>query len=176
MYETNRQPIYNPAAVQPMRDELTRVGFQHLLTPEDVDKALLTNDGKTTLVFINSVCGCAAGTARPGAALALQNSSIPDKMVTVFAGMERDAVDYFRGTYTAGVTPSSPCMFLFKDGKLISSLERFQIERKNEEQVANLLIGLFDENCSNEGPSIPEEEFSKLGYIKMCGSKVPLNN
>ncbi len=176
MYETNRTPIYNTEAVQPMRDELTRVGFEHLLTPDDVDNALSAKDGKTTLVFINSVCGCAAGTARPGAALALQNKIIPDKMVTVFAGMERDAADYFRKKYTDGITPSSPSMFLFKDGKLVSALERYQIERKNEEQVASQLTELFDKQCGNKGPSIAEEEFAKLGYIKMCGSKVPLNN
>lgn len=176
MNNTYRPPIYDPAAVQPMRDELTRVGFQHLLTPNEVDDVLNTNDGKTTLVFVNSVCGCAAGTARPGVALALQNETIPDRFVTVFAGMERDAVDYLRQKYAPEITPSSPSIFLIKNGALISSLERYQIERQNEEQVALLLTKLFDEHCSNAGPSISSEEFSKLGYIKMCGSKVPLNN
>jgi len=90
--------------------------------------------------------------------------------------MERDAVDYLRQKYAAGITPSSPSIFLIKNGELIASLERFQIERQNEEQVALLLTELFDEQCSNAGPSISEDEFSKLGYIKMCGSKVSLNN
>ncbi len=176
MNNTYRQPIYDPAAVQPMREELTRIGFRHLLTPNEVDEALNSNDGKTTLVFVNSVCGCAAGTARPGVALALQNKIIPDKFVTVFAGMERDAVDYLRQKYAADIAPSSPSIFLIKNGELIASLERFQIEQQNEEQVSLLLTELFDKQCSNAGPSISVEEFSKLGYIKMCGSKVPLNN
>ena len=90
----SRPPMYDPEAVQHMRDELVAVGFTELLTPEEVDKAINVKDDKTVLVMVNSVCGCAAGSARPGVSLALQNNKIPDKLYTVFAGMEREAVDY----------------------------------------------------------------------------------
>jgi len=99
-------PMYDPAAVQPMREELTRLGVRELLTPEDVDATLGSNQG-TALLVINSVCGCAAGGARPGVALALQNTTIPDELTTVFAGMERDAVDRAR-EHLDGLPPSSP--------------------------------------------------------------------
>src|SRR4030067_2623906 len=92
----SRSPMYDQDAVQPMRDELIAVGFKELLTVKDVDEALLVNDNKTTLVMINSVCGCAAGSARPGVSLALQHKTIPDKLYTGFAGQDRDAVDKIR--------------------------------------------------------------------------------
>ncbi|MFN3694343.1 MAG: BrxA/BrxB family bacilliredoxin, partial [Ignavibacterium sp.] len=92
----SKPPMYDQQAVQPMRDELVAVGFTELLTPEDVNKAINVKDDKTVLVMINSVCGCAAGSARPGVSLALQNDIIPDKLYTGFAGQERDAVDRIR--------------------------------------------------------------------------------
>ena len=93
-FEIQYQPTYDPEAVQYMRDELTAVGFQELLTLEDVDEVLLNQPDKSVLLVVNSVCGCAAGSARPGVALALQHQVIPDKLVTVFAGMEKKAVEY----------------------------------------------------------------------------------
>ena len=92
----SRPPMYDQDAVQPMRDELTAVGIRELLTPSDVEKAINIEDDKTTLVMINSVCGCAAGSARPGVSLALQNNIIPENLYTVFAGQEREAVEKIR--------------------------------------------------------------------------------
>src|SRR5258706_1866416 len=113
MFEINtRGPVYDPEAVQPMRDELLAAGFNEMLTPADVDTYLSKTEG-TTLVMINSVCGCAAGSARPGVTLALQNSKIPDNITTVFAGQDRDAVDHLRSMYLPGIPPSSPFMAIF---------------------------------------------------------------
>ena len=100
MLEINlRPPMYDPEAVQPMRDELIYVGIEELTTPQKVEDALSQKDDKTYLAVVNSVCGCAAGSARPGVTLALQNKIIPDKTVTVFAGQDRDAVDHLRENY-----------------------------------------------------------------------------
>ena len=119
MFQINtRGPIYDPEAVQPMRDELTAAGFVELLSPADVDTYLGQKEG-TTLVMINSVCGCAAGSARPGVTLALQNKLIPNRIVTVFAEKDRYAVDQLRNAYLPGIPPSSPYMALYKDGEIV---------------------------------------------------------
>ena len=131
----SRPPIYDQDAVQPMRDELIAVGFEELLTSADVDKALNLKDDKTILVMINSVCGCAAGSARPGISLALQNKVIPDKLYSGFAGQERDAVDRIRH-YIGNYPPSSPSMALFKNGDLLYLLPRLEIEGRNAEFIA----------------------------------------
>jgi len=169
----SRPPMYNPEAVQPMRDELVAVGFTELLTAEDVDKAINVKDDKTVLVMVNSVCGCAAGSARPGLSLALQHKTIPDKLYTGFAGMERNAVDKIR-YYIAGFPPSSPSIALFKNGELIYFMQRYDIEGRNKVEIAETLKEVFDEVCSNKGPSISPEDFAKIEYAKMCGSKIPL--
>ena len=96
LIKSTQQPSYDPITVQPMRDELTSVGCKELLTPEDVDKALNRNDNKTILIVINSVCGCSAGSGRPGVMMALQNSAIPAELYTLFGGMEKDAIDQYR--------------------------------------------------------------------------------
>ncbi len=169
----SRPPIYDQEAVQPMRDELVAVGFTELMTPKDAEEAIKTNDDKTTLVMINSVCGCAAGSARPGVSLALQHNIIPDKLYTVFAGQERDAVDKVReliGNYP----PSSPSVALFKNGKLIHFMQRYEIEGNGPETIASELKDVFEEHCSKEGPSISPENFAKVMYAKSCGSKIPL--
>jgi putative YphP/YqiW family bacilliredoxin len=168
----SRPPMYDQGAVQPMRDELIAVGFEELLTPEDVDKAINNND-KTVLVMINSVCGCAAGSARPGVSLALQNEIIPDKLYTGFAGQERDAVDRIR-QYINGFPPSSPSIALFKNGELIHFVPRINIEGYSAEQIAESLKKVFNEKCSAKGPSITPEQFSQVMYAKQCGSKIPL--
>lgn len=166
------QPLYDPTAVQPMRDELIAVGIRELLTPAAVDEALAKPG--TTMVVINSVCGCAAGNARPGAMLALQNSRIPDHYTTVFAGQEREAVERVRSRMT-GIRPSSPCIALFKDNELAFCLERHHIEQMNAVQVAEALRQAFDQHCTAKGPSIPEEELLKIPIFKACGSTIPLS-
>ena len=139
---------YDPAMVQPMRDELTKIGFEELLTPEAVDEALSATDG-TVLMVVNSVCGCGAGSARPGVQLALEHSTRPDRLTTVFAGMETDAVERARG-YFAGYPPSSPQMGLFKDGRLMCMLERSDIEGRLPEAIAADLTAAFDQHCTAE--------------------------
>src|SRR5690348_12738126 len=115
----NSRPSYDPVMVQPMREEVTRLGITELHTPQEVDQALQSKG--TVLVFVNSVCGCAAGSARPGLALAMQNSVLPDKVVSVFAGMEKDAVVQARSYFT-GYAPSSPQIGLLRDGKIIAMI------------------------------------------------------
>ncbi len=168
----SRSPMYDQDAVQPMRDELTAVGIKELLTPDDVEKAIVVNDDKTKLVMINSVCGCAAGSARPGVSLALQNNVIPDNLFTVFAGQEREAVDKVRSLITE-YPPSSPSVALFKNGKLIYFMQRRDIEGYNAEHIASELRKVFDEYCNTKGPSISPEDFADVVNAKMCGSKIP---
>ena len=140
--------MYDPIMVQPMRDEAKEIGFTELYTPDEV-KNELGKEG-TTFVFVNSVCGCAAGKARPGLAAAIdwakQNNYMPDRLVTVFAGMEKDAVDRARG-YMLPFPPSSPSMALFKDGKLVHMIERHQIEGRPAQMIADSLIGAFEQYC-----------------------------
>ena len=169
--EIHRAPMYDIEAVQPMRDELVAVGFEDLRTSQEVDKIFGETKG-TLLVVINSVCGCAAGSARPGVALALQHKVIPDRLATVFAGMEYEAVDRVRELH-AGYPPSSPSMVLFKDGKLAHMVERKMIEGKRPEQIARELVPIFDRYCSRPGPSIPAKEFDKLEFARVCGSSIP---
>ena len=175
-FSLNNQPMYDPAAVQPMRDELLATRFKELLTPEDVDQALLKNPDKTVFVVVNSVCGCAAGSARPGANLALQHKVIPDELYTVFAGQEKLAVSHLRKTYLSQFTPSSPCMALLKNGEVLFMLHRYEIEGRTHEQIAGALAAAFDEFCSRQGPSIAPEQFEQVMHAKFCGSQVPRFN
>ena len=172
---TSRAPMYDPNAVQPMRDELVAVGFKELLAPEQVESAINVKDDKMILVMINSVCGCAAGSARPGVSLALQNDIIPDNFYTVFAGQEREAVDKVRSMITE-YPPSSPSVALFKNSKPIYFMQRLDIEGNSPAQIAKELMDNFNEYCSAEGPSISPENFKKVMYAKQCGSKIPLFN
>ncbi len=169
----SRPPIYDQSAVQPMRDELIAVGFEELLSPEDVDKVITVKDDKVVLVMINSVCGCAAGSARPGVSLALQHSKIPDKLYTAFAGQERAAVDRVR-QLIENYPPSSPSIAIFKNGSLIYFMPRLAIEGNSAEYIADILIEAFDKYCTAQGPSISPDNFSKIMYAKQCGSKIPL--
>ncbi len=143
--------MYDPIMVQPMREEATEIGFRELLTPDEV-KNELSKDG-TTFVFVNSVCGCAAGKARPGLSLAVEwaknNNAMPDNLVTVFAGMEKDAVNEAR-TFFTGVPPSSPQMALLKNGELIHMINRMDIENNDANTVANLVAGIFNKYCKKE--------------------------
>ncbi len=136
--------MYPEYLVAPMREELTKVGFEELKSPEDVDHAI-KSDG-TVFVVVNSVCGCAAANARPAARIAVQGEKHPDKLVTVFAGMEKDAVDKARA-YMLPYPPSSPSMALFKDGKLVHIIERHQIEGRPAQMIADNLAGAFEQYC-----------------------------
>jgi len=136
--------MYPEYLVAPMREELTRVGFEELKDAESVTKAI-ESEG-TVFVMVNSVCGCAAAMARPAARLAAQNEKHPDKMVTVFAGMEADAVNKARA-YMLPYPPSSPAMALFKNGKLVHMIERHQIEGRPAQMIADNLINAFEQYC-----------------------------
>jgi len=137
--------MYDPRLVQPMRDELTRIGFEELRTPEQVD-AVLGTTKDTTLVLVNSVCGCAARNARPAAAMAIQQAQRPHKLLTVFAGQDADATNRARSYFT-GYPPSSPQMGLFKDGKLVFMLERKNIEGRPAQDIAADLKAAFEKYC-----------------------------
>lgn len=136
--------MYPEYLVEPMRAELTNVGFQELKTAEEVDQAIQSEG--TVFVVVNSVCGCAAANARPAAKMAAANEKHPTKLVTVFAGMEKEAVDKARA-YMMPFPPSSPSMALFKDGKLVHMIERHQIEGRPAQMIADSLIGAFEQHC-----------------------------
>ena len=131
--------------VQPMRDELTSIGIKELTTPEEVEEQFQAAKG-TALVVINSVCGCAAGQARPGVALALEHDVKPDHLFTVFAGQDKEATAKAR-EYFAPYPPSSPSIALMKDGELVHFIERHQVENRSAEEIAADLTGAFDRYC-----------------------------
>jgi putative YphP/YqiW family bacilliredoxin len=138
--------MYPEQLVSPMRVDLTSAGFKELKTPEEVEQNLQSNKG-TTLLVINSVCGCAAGAARPGVKWALQNSTKkPDALTTVFAGVDKDAVAKAR-EFTLPYPPSSPSIALFKDGELVHFVERHHIEGRNAQMIGQHLLEVFDEFC-----------------------------
>ncbi len=137
---------YDPRLVQPMRDELTRLGVQELRTSGDVDSAL-QGDGNT-LVVVNSVCGCAARNARPAVAMAMEHPVQPDRVVTVFAGQDIEATARARD-YFAGMRPSSPAIALVQDGDLQFMLERHQIEGRTAHAIATDLTNAYDEFCAS---------------------------
>ena len=137
---------YSELMIHPMREELTRIGVEELRTPEDVQKTIEGSKG-TVMVVVNSICGCAAGKARPGIARALQHNVRPDKVGTVFAGADIEATDKARSYFT-GYEPSSPSIALLKDGQLVYMMERRQIEGKDASQVATELIQAFDQHCA----------------------------
>jgi putative YphP/YqiW family bacilliredoxin len=136
---------YNPALVAPMREEMTRMGATELTTVAEVDAALGDQQG-TTLVFVNSVCGCAAGNARPGLRLALEHPVKPRQIVTVFAGQDVEAASRAR-QYFADYQPSSPSMALMRDGEVVHFIHRHQIEGKTPQVVAANLVSAFERYC-----------------------------
>ena len=136
--------MYPPELVKPMREDLTRVGFTELFNAEDVNRTL--SKSGTTLVVVNSVCGCAAANARPAAAMSIQNDKKPDQIVTVFAGVDKEAVDAARA-HMIPFPPSSPCMALFKDGELVHMLERHHIEGRPADMIADNLKDAYNEVC-----------------------------
>src|SRR5919205_1922106 len=136
---------YNPALVAPMREEMTRMGAKELTTPVEVDAALGDQKG-TMLVFVNSVCGCAAGNARPALRLALQHPVRPQAVVTVFAGQDLEATARAR-QYFADYAPSSPSMALFRDGEVVYFMHRHQIEGRSPQAIAADLTAAFERYC-----------------------------
>ena len=138
---------YPEIMIRPMREELTRLGVEELKTPEEVDRAVHETKG-TLMVVVNSICGCAAGKARPGVALALSHEPRPDKVATVFAGADIEATERARG-YFKGYQPSSPSIALLKDGQLVYMLERRQIEGRDPQQIAEELTRAFDQYCAS---------------------------
>ena len=136
--------MYPPELVKPMREDLTNIGFTELFSSDDVNSAL-SKEG-TTLVVVNSVCGCAAANARPAAGMSLQNDKKPNHLVTVFAGVDRDAVDTARA-HMVPFPPSSPAIALFKDGELVHMLERHHIEGRPAEMIADNLKDAYNEVC-----------------------------
>lgn len=137
---------YDPRMVQPMREELTRIGVTELKTVAEVDGALGDTRG-TTLVFVNSVCGCAAGTARPGLTLALRHGTRPQQVTTVFAGQDLDATARAR-QYFSDYAPSSPSIALFRDGEVVHFVHRHMIEGHSPQEIAKDLTGAFDKYCT----------------------------
>ena len=138
--------MYPPELVKPMRDELATNGFDELRTAEEVDAVIQAKEG-TVLVVVNSVCGCAAGAARPGVVHAVKNSAkLPNKLTTVFAGVDKEATNKAR-SYMLPYPPSSPSIALFKDGNLVHIIERRHIEGRSAEMIAGNLQAAFEEFC-----------------------------
>ena len=137
--------MYDPKVVQPMREELTKLGIQELRTAAEVDE-VLGKEKDTVLVVVNSVCGCAAGGCRPGVGKALQHGKKPSKLTTVFAGQDKEATDKAR-SYFVGFPPSSPAIALMKNGQVAHIMHRHDIEGKSADQIAAVLTEAFDKFC-----------------------------
>ncbi|MGH9430387.1 MAG: BrxA/BrxB family bacilliredoxin [Terriglobia bacterium] len=144
--------MYPEQIVLPMREELTQAGFFEMKTPGEVD-AILGREKGPVLVVVNSICGCAAGKARPGVLQALSHPNRPKVLATVFAGQDGDATERAR-SYFAGYGPSSPSIALLNDGKLVFMLERWQIEGRIADDIAKDLTDAFDRFCVSEGASV----------------------
>ena len=138
--------MYPEIMVMPMREELTSLGVQELRTPADVDRELGQQQG-TTMVVVNSICGCAAGRMRPAVRAALQHEARPNRVFTVFAGQDMEATERARSYFT-GYPPSSPSVALFRDGQLVHMLQRSDIEHRDSADIANELTRVFDEHCA----------------------------
>ena len=145
MRNLSNAPMYDERFVTPMRQELTRLGIEELRTPDEVDTRLKDAKG-TTLVVVNSICGCAARMARPAVAMALSHERKPDHLTTVFAGQDSEATERARSYFT-GYAPSSPQIALMKDGKIVFMLERWQIEGRPADAIAEDLVEAFEEHC-----------------------------
>ena len=140
--------MYDPVMVQPMREELTKVGFRELRTAQDVD-ALMGQKENTSLVFINSICGCAAGLARPSVIESLKNEILPQNLTTSFAGNDVEAVERAR-EYFVGYSPSSPCVALFREGQIVHMIERHQIEGQAVEVLTKILTSAYNRYCGEK--------------------------
>src|ERR1700678_4297819 len=138
--------MYPEIMLIPMREELTRVGVEELRTAADVDRALSAQPG-ATMVIVNSICGCAAGRMRPAVREALQHTTAPDKVVSVFAGQDKEATERARSYFT-GYPPSSPSIAILRDGKLVYMMQRHEIERREAPAIAADLKAAFDQHCA----------------------------
>lgn len=136
---------YPEMMVAPMREDLVRVGFKELTTPEEVDQAL-SPENLTIMVVVNSVCGCAAGSMRPGVTMSLSNEKVPEVLTTVFAGQDLDATERARD-YFSGYPPSSPSIALLKDGDIVYMMERHQIEGQNPFEISDNLKAAYEQYC-----------------------------
>jgi len=161
-------PSYPEQIVAPYRKELTETGFEQMMTPEDVQKVISGNPGKVILVVLNSVCGCSARVSRPGALLSFFNHSVPDIKATLFAGMEKEAVGYFRTTYLSDVTPSSPNILIMKDEQVLLHLQRHQIETSDAGTIADALINVYNEHCTAKTTE-EEREALRIYFQKVYG-------
>lgn len=137
---------YPEIMIKPMREDLTRIGVEEFRTAEAVEEAVRTTPG-TLMIVVNSICGCAAGKARPGVARALAHEVKPDRVATVFAGADIEATDKARSYFT-GYRPSSPSIGILKDGQLVYMMERYQIEGRGPEEIAAELTKAFDQVCA----------------------------
>lgn len=145
--------MYPDIMVVPMREELTRLGVQELRTPEEVDRAIANQPG-TAMVVVNSICGCAAGRMRPAVRMALQHSTRPQNLFSVFAGQDIAATERARGYFT-GYPPSSPSIAFLRDGKLVHMLQRSDIEHRDAQDIAFELRQSFDKFCGESVPATP---------------------
>jgi len=161
--------MYDMEMVRPMWEELAMAGVKPLKTPKEVDE-IITRPGETTLIVVNSVCGCAAGNARPGVSLALQHNVIPDNLGTVFAGVDGEATQRARH-HIGDFPPSSPSVALFKDGRLVYMLERKQIEKMSVQNIAHNLNMAFDKYCTMPGPSVSPEVFEEMYNISVADAR-----
>jgi putative YphP/YqiW family bacilliredoxin len=168
----NQGPNYPEQVVAPYRKELADAGFQPLMTAQEVDEIMKNNQGKIMLIVLNSVCGCSARVSRPGAILSFFNHIVPDLKLTLFAGMEKDAVAHFRATYLNGVTPSSPNILVMKDGQVLLHLQRHQIETSDAGTIADALIGVYNQHCARE--TTEEEREGLRNYFKQVYQVDPL--
>jgi bacilliredoxin len=162
--------MYDREAVQWMWEELEQCGVKSLTTDAEVDSAL--QKPGTTLVVVNSVCGCAAGAARPGITRALQSNVIPDHLTAVFAGVDTEATERARA-HMPKIPPSSPAVAIFKDGVLVYSLERRHIQLMNVAEVSAELERAFRQHCTGKGPSVSPEVYRKSAHALQCGSTIP---
>jgi len=168
----NQGPSYPEQVVAPYRKELSDAGFEQMMTVEDVQRILSANPGKVILVVLNSVCGCSARVSRPGALLSFFNHAVPDIKATLFAGMEKEAVGYFRSTYLGGVTPSSPNILVLKDEKVLLHLQRHQIETSDAGTIADSLIEIYNVHCSSKTTETQREDLR--AYFKQVYQVDPL--
>jgi bacilliredoxin len=164
------QPLYDPEAVRPMWEELAQCGVKPLRAAAEVDAAVAQPG--TTLIVVNSICGCAAGGARPGVTEALQGAVIPDHLTTVFAGVDMEATARARELMPE-VPPSSPSVALFKDGVLVYALQRRQIEGVSPQAIASELMKAFSQHCTRPGPSVSPEVYGQVVHARQCGSTIP---
>jgi putative YphP/YqiW family bacilliredoxin len=168
----NQGPSYPEQVVAPYRKELADAGFQSLMTVDEVDQLLKNNPGKVILLVLNSVCGCSARVSRPGAILSFFNHVVPDIKATLFAGMEKEAVVFFRAEYLTGFTPSSPNILVLKDGQVLLHLQRHQIETSDAGTIADALIEVYNQHCVKK--TTEDEREVLRAYFKQVYQVDPL--